>query len=112
MNQDLHKLRTILIKTNFKNADKLNYPVIFKNKNEPYIQVLDYFFKRYSPTISKQISEKLNIQFQGQTGDKFLTSVWKIMRDYFNIKLNLSYAQFQNENKFSLQKIILITTPM
>jgi len=32
------------------------------------------------------------------------------MRDYFNVQLKLSLAQFQNEQKFGLQKIILVTT--
>ena len=109
MNQDLHRLRTVLIKTNFKNAEKLNYPIIFQNKTEPYFQVLNYFFKTFCPKISKQISDA-KYQVQGQTGDKFLISVWKIMRDFFNVQLKLSLAQFQNEQKFGLQKIILITT--
>ena len=118
MTPELTSLRSILIKTNFPQADCLNYPILFNNAkvqecHQNFIKVLEYFFKEYDlPLIQKlKDSPKSPDNFISLEGSSvsFINAVFKIMRDFFDVKLKLTAVQFNNEKKFLLQKIILCT---
>lgn len=112
LSPELTKFRSILIKTRFPNANQLNYPALFDSKNvqnEDFIKILDYFFKEYDIGLIKKIRAR-GYDFVSLEGVDFVNSCFKIMRDYFNIKLNLNSTQFNLKNKFNKQKVICLTT--
>ena len=86
---ELTNFRNILKKSNFPEADKLNYPYLFQNPKHPTSQknfekVIEWYLKDFNLSVTKKLQSK-GYDFLSLNGPELISILFKISRDEFKV---------------------------